>query len=60
MLNCGCGTQLVIPKSFNECYTYEMQLLWLKKYIDELENRVTTLENVIKSMKGEEVVTDEA
>lgn len=52
MLNCGCGTQLVIPKSFGECYTYEMQLLWLKKKIDDLEARVAELE-------GTEVVTDE-
>lgn len=52
MLNCECGTQLVIPKSFGECYTYEMQLLWLKKKIDDLEARVTELE-------GTEVVSDE-
>lgn len=44
MLGCP-GTQLVIPRSFNECYTYEMQLLWLKKKIDNLEERVTELEN---------------
>ena len=52
MLNCGCGTQLVIPKSFSECYTYEMQLLWLKKKIDDLEARISELE-------GTEVVSDE-
>lgn len=52
MLNCGCGTQLVIPKSFSECYTYEMQLLWMKKKIDDLEARIAELE-------GTEVVTNE-
>ena len=52
MLNCGCGTQLVIPKSFGECYTYEMQLLWLKKKIDDLEARIVELE-------GTEVVSNE-
>lgn len=52
MLNCGCGTQLVIPKSFDECYTYEMQLLWLKKKVDDLEARIVELE-------GTEVVSNE-
>lgn len=51
MLRCP-GTQLVIPRSFDECYTYEMQLLWLKKKIDDLETRVTELES-------KEVVVDE-
>ena len=52
MFKCGCRTQLVIPKSFGECYTYEMQLLWLKKKIDDLEARIAELE-------GTEVVSDE-
>ena len=52
MLNCGCGTQLVIPKSFGECYTYEMQLLWLKNKINELEAR-------IKELEGTEVNSNE-
>ena len=30
MLRCP-GTQLVIPRSFDECYTYEMQLLVKEK-----------------------------
>lgn len=51
MLRCP-GTQLVIPRSFDECYTYEMQLLWLKKKIDTLEERVAELE-------GKEVIDDE-
>jgi|GEM_PF-4195716 len=28
--------QLVIPETFEECLTYEMQVLYLKKYIDEI------------------------
>jgi hypothetical protein len=47
-----CGTQLVIPRSFAECYTYEMQLLWLKNKIDSLEARIDELE-------GKEVSSDE-
>ena len=51
MLRCP-RTQLVIPRSFDECYTYEIQLFWLKKKIDDLETRVTELE-------GKEVNSDE-
>lgn len=60
MFGCGCGSQLVIPKSFDECYTYEMQLLWLKEYIDELELRVATLEDVIASNEQEVIADEEA
>ena len=28
--------QLVIPSTFEECLTYEMQILYLKKYIDDI------------------------
>lgn len=30
-------SQLVIPKSFDSCFTYEKQILWLKRKIEELE-----------------------
>ena len=36
--------QLVIPESFQECYTYELQLLYLYKKIVELETRIEELE----------------
>lgn len=38
----GCP-QLVIPESFQECYTYEMQTLYLAKRIDELQEQVDKL-----------------
>lgn len=41
--NCGI-TQLVIPQSFENCYTYEKQLLWLYRKYTELEKRVKELE----------------
>lgn len=40
MLNKNCGlrhSQLVIPASFGECFTYEKQILFLKKEIENIE-----------------------
>ena len=35
--SCECGdSQLVIPDTFVECLTYEMQIMWLKRYIDSV------------------------
>ena len=35
--SCDCGdSQLVIPDTFVECLTYEMQIMWLKKYVDSI------------------------
>ena len=35
--SCDCGdSQLVIPDTFVECLTYEMQIMWLKRYIDSI------------------------
>ena len=42
-LDCG-GAQLAISKSFSNCYSYEMQLMWLYNKIQELEKRVEELE----------------
>lgn len=39
------NTQLFIPKVFDDCYTYEKQLLWLYNKVTELEARVEELEN---------------
>ena len=38
--NKACGlrhAQLAIPASFGECFTYEKQILWLKKEIENIE-----------------------
>ena len=57
--------QLLIPASFNECLTYELQIAWLKKEIDdiatggssstveELERRVNQLESELSSLQEE-------
>lgn len=42
---CG-GAQLVVPKAFSNCYSYEMQLMWLFNRIQELEKRVEELEEL--------------
>lgn len=36
--------QLVIPSSFQNCLTYEKQILWLYSKIEELEERIAELE----------------
>lgn len=63
--NCPISAQLVIPASFAECVTYEKQILWLKKEIenlaigggsadiDELRNQISMLENEVNSLKEE-------
>ena len=57
--------QLLIPASFDECLTYELQIAWLKKEIDniatggssstveELEHRVTQLETELSALQTE-------
>lgn len=39
-----CRPMLVIPSSFAECLSYEQQIMYLNKKIEELEKRVTELE----------------
>ena len=39
-----CGARLVVPSTFEECLSYEQQLLYLAKKVDELEDRVEALE----------------
>ena len=62
---CPITAQLVIPASFAECVTYEKQILWLKKeienlsvggdpaVIDELRNDISMLENEFDSLQDE-------
>lgn len=38
------GARLVVPSTFEECLSYEQQLLYLAKKVDELEDRVEALE----------------
>lgn len=38
------GARLVVPSTFEECLSYEQQLLFLAKKVDELEDRVEALE----------------
>ena len=58
--------QLVIPSTFEECLTYEMQILYLKKYIDdiasggipeadlsEIKAQIADLENRMDTVEGE-------
>lgn len=56
--------ELVIPDSFAECFTYELQISWLKKEIDNLstggggesvkvlEEKVATLEMSVATLKN--------
>lgn len=62
---CPISAQLVIPASFAECVTYEKQILWLKKeienlsvggdpaIIDELRNQISMLEDNIMEIQEE-------
>lgn len=62
---CPISAQLVIPASFAECVTYEKQILWLKKeienlsvggdpaIIDELRNQISMLEDNITELQEE-------
>lgn len=43
MIKC-CGN-VYIPVTFSECNTYQMQILYLNKKIEELEERVKKLED---------------
>lgn len=40
-----CNNDIYIPASFKECNTYQMQILYLAKKIEELEERVKALED---------------
>ena len=57
--SCGCGdSQLVIPDTFVECLTYEMQIMWLKKYIDSIaeggdSEAVKQLQEDVKQLQEE-------
>lgn len=39
--------QLVIPQTFEQCFTYEKQVLFLKNEIDKLKAQVATLSSKV-------------
>lgn len=41
----GPHPQLVIPESFDLCFSYEEQVAYLAHHVQELEKRVKILEN---------------
>lgn len=42
-----CRPQLVIPQTFEQCFTYEKQVLFLKNEIDKLKTQVATLSSEV-------------
>lgn len=38
-----CNTQLIIPDSFEQCFTYAHQVLWLYQKIKDLQEDVDEL-----------------
>lgn len=43
--------QLVIPSTFEQCFTYEKQILWLKKQIDDLKSENEDLKNRVAELE---------
>lgn len=39
--------QLVIPQTFEQCFTYEKQVLFLKNEIDKLKTQIATLSSEV-------------
>ena len=66
---CGLSPQLVIPTTFEECFTYEEQILYLKQLIDEgedadlteIEQRLSAVEESVANLNNEvaEINVDE-
>lgn len=49
-----CIPNVYIPSSFEECNTLEMQIAWLGKKYEELDERVTALEEENESEEASE------
>lgn len=45
--------QLVIPQTFEQCFTYEKQVLFLKNEIDKLKTQVATLSSEVAEIKAQ-------
>ena len=43
---------LVIPSTFGECLTYAQQIGFLQNEIEELQTKVTTLEEKVAELEG--------
>ena len=66
---CGLSPQLVIPTTFEECFTYEEQILYLKQLIEEnegadlteIEQRLSAVEASVTNLNNEvaEINVDE-
>ena len=58
---CGLSPQLVIPTTFEECFTYEEQILYLKQLIEdsegadltEIEQRLSAVEASVANLNDE-------
>ena len=58
---CGLSPQLVIPTTFEECFTYEEQILYLKQLIEEcgeadlteIEQRLSAVEASVANLNNE-------
>ena len=47
------NAQLFIPESFDECFTYEKQILWLLNEIENLSSEIATMQEEIDSLKNQ-------
>ena len=47
------NSQLFIPESFDECFTYEKQILWLLNEIENLHSEIATMQAEIDSLKNQ-------
>ena len=48
------GSRLILPTSFSQCLTYGEQVLFLQREIEDLQERVTALENVSRETQIDE------
>lgn len=44
-------SQFTIPTTFDECFTYEKQVLWLRKGLDSSNETIATMQTEIDVLK---------
>lgn len=49
--------QLVIPQTFEQCFTYEKQVLFLKNEIDKLKTQVATLSSEVAKINVDDTTS---